>query len=89
MRTVHRTDIVARCPLGGTDIYEASFTVAGTMLLVEDIQRHIDHLTAEPIYQEELTGRLAVRLKCRVETIGRHGRFTTECVHEPQKEVQP
>lgn len=76
--TVHRTTIIAKCPHGGPDVYEAEFHTA-SLLTVETIQAEIDEATREPIYQEHLTIRLAEKLECAVVTIGRHGRFQTEC----------
>jgi len=80
MTTTHKTTIVGRCPHGCPDVYEAEFTVDGTAVVtVESIQSHIDRLTAEPVYQEDLTRKLAAATGCRVRTVGSHGRFLTTC----------
>lgn len=85
MTTTHRTTIVGRCPHGCPDVYEAEFTAAGEAVVrVEDIQAAIDRLTAEPVYQEDLTRRLAAATGCRVRTVGSHGRFVTTCEAAPQ-----
>jgi hypothetical protein len=84
LATVHRTTIVGRCPHGCADVYEAEFHVSGRVLIVEAIQEAIDAATAEPIYQEALTQRLADRLDCAVVTRGAHGKFLSECRAEPE-----
>lgn len=78
MTTVHRTTIVGKCPHGCHDIYEAEFATHD-LIRVEDIQSAIERHTAEPIYQEHLTQRLADEVGCEVTTTGRHGQFTTTC----------
>lgn len=82
--TVHRTTIVAKCPHGATDVYEAEFQIGTRFVAVEDIQAEIDAATKEPVFQEALTQALADRLSCPVVTSGMHGRFATECRAEPE-----
>lgn len=78
--TVHKTAIVGRCPHGCADVYDAEFRVTGDAVLqVERIAETIADLTREPVYQEDLTRRLARLLGCVVVTRGRHGVFDTEC----------
>lgn len=84
MRTVHRTFIVSRCPLGCMDCYETEFHT-DRLVMVESIQSHIDGLTKEATTQEELTQALADRTECRVVTKGTHSRFLTECEAEPKR----
>jgi hypothetical protein len=85
MTTTHKTVIVGRCPHGCHDVYEAEFTIVGeSVVTVESIQESIDRLTAEPVYQEDLTRRLAAAVGCRVRTVGTHGRFLTTCEAEGQ-----
>lgn len=79
MNTIHRTSISSRCPHGGGDYYTAEFNVGTRFVAVETIQKAIDALTLQPIYQEELTQLLANELKCGVITRGTHGKFSTEC----------
>ena len=80
VETVHTATIVGKCPLGCPDLYAAEFRVSGpTVLPVEEIDAAIAAPTAEPVYQEDLTRRLAARLGCVVVTRGAHGRFATEC----------
>lgn len=79
MKTVHRTTIVGKCPHGCPDVYSAEFHVVDRVITVESIQAEIDAATAEPVYQETLTQRLANAVGCNVVTLGTHGRFETEC----------
>lgn len=83
MKTIHRTTIVGSCPLGCVDVYTAEFHVTGGVLPVEQIQEAINAETKEPVYQENLTKRLADRLGVTVVTFGTHSRFQTECRVEP------
>lgn len=83
MITRHRTTVVGKCPHGCADVYEAEFEIADRVITVESIQSEIDAATAEPIYQESLTQRLADRVGCVVTTTGTHGRFLTTCRAEP------
>lgn len=83
MKTVHRTTIVGKCPHGCPDVYSAEFHVVDRVITVESIQAEIDAATKEPVYQEDLTQRLANRVGCNVVTLGTHGRFETECRAEP------
>jgi UDP-N-acetylmuramate-alanine ligase len=52
--------------------------------MVEDIQKAIDREVSVPVYQELLAQRLADALKCKVITRGNHGKFSTECIVEPE-----
>ena len=79
MTTIHRTTVVGQCPLGCADIYEVEFHVANKIIPVEAIQAEIDRATQSPIYQEDLTSRLASVLGCTVVSRGTHSRFRTEC----------
>lgn len=80
MTTIHSTTIVGRCLLGCADVYTTEFVVDGsTVLPVERIAEAIAEATRDPIYQEDLTRRLAKSLGCVVVTRGRHGVFDTEC----------
>lgn len=83
MKTVHRTTIVGKCPHGCPDVYSAEFHIADRIITVESIQAEIDAATKEPVYQEDLTQRLANRVGCNVATVGSHGQFETECRAEP------
>ena len=86
MRTIHRTTIVAKCPLGTMDVYEAEFDVGARFIAVETIQACINSLTRVPVFQEKLTQVLANAVQCRVTLRGSHGAFDTECVAEPEGE---
>lgn len=79
METVHKTMIVAKCPQGATDVYEAEFHTGDRVILVEKILFEIARVTEKAIYQENLTQDLADRIGCKVVTRGRHGVFATEC----------
>ena len=81
--TVHKIIIVATCPHGGTDVYEAEFRVNDDVIKVEAIGDAIAEATALPIYQEHLTRRLAAELGCVVITSGSHGQFSTACRADP------
>lgn len=88
MTTVHRTQIVGKCPRGHVDVYDAEFTVIGygaisRVLWVEEIQKQIEILTADKTTQEQLTYNLAVNLDCHVRTVGTHSRFKTACAADP------
>lgn len=50
------------------------------MISVEDILKAVDELTAEPIFQEAFTRRLAERLQATVETVSSHDRIETTVV---------
>lgn len=84
MKTIHRTIIVAKGPHLATDVYNAEFHVDNQTITVEDIQLEIDEVTAEPIYQEQLTQKLADGLGCVVVTYGTHSKFFTTCTAEPK-----
>lgn len=85
LKTIHRTVIVAKCPHGGPDVYEAEFHIQDKIVTVEFIQGQIDRLTDSGIYQEKLTQKLADMIGCEVVTKGTHKRFTTECTAGPEK----
>lgn len=75
--TTHTTTITGKCPFGCVDVYEATFT-ADRLIPVEVIQAAIGAFTHGPVYQEELTRRLAECLRCKVTLRGPHGKFVTE-----------
>jgi hypothetical protein len=85
MKTIHRTTIVGRCPHGCDDVYEAEFRISDRIVVVESIQEAINESTADPIYQEELTQKLADLIGCEVATKGVHGPFCTECIANPRE----
>ncbi len=87
MKTIHRTTIIAKCPHGGPDVYEAEFIIIDKMITVEFIQGKIDMLTDSGIYQEKLTQKLADLVGCDVVTKGTHKRFSTECSASPEPTV--
>lgn len=82
--TVHKTTVIGQCPHGCPDTYEVEFHVRGLVVMVEDIQKAIDREVSVPVYQELLAQRLADALKCKVITRGNHGKFSTECIVEPE-----
>lgn len=88
VRTVHRTTIIAKCPHGPDDIYEAEFAVVDRLLTCESIRDAIDRLTVNAVYQESLTQALSESLDCEVVTRGCHGRFNSECRATPTEEME-
>lgn len=72
MRVTHHLTIVARCPHGGMDTYQARIEVE-RVVLVERIRAEVARLTKRPIYQEALTAKLARALGAKVTTEGMHG----------------
>lgn len=66
-------------PSRAEDLYAATFET-DRLIPVEVIAECIRVFTLGPIYQEELTRKLADVLRCRVTLVGTHGRFrTTTC----------
>ena len=82
LSTVHRIQVVGKCPLGCDDIYDIEFHVDSVVIPVETIQDAITQLTRDPIYQEDLTRKLCESLRCKVVSRGTHSKFATECVAE-------
>lgn len=74
--TTHTTTITGKCPHGCPDVYEAVFETS-RLIPVEVIQAAIDCYTHGPVYQEDLTRKLADCLVCKVTLKGSHGKFTT------------
>lgn len=72
----HTTTITGKCPHGCPDVYEAVFEVE-RLIPVEVIQAAIACYTLSPVYQEDLTRKLADCLRCRVTLKGSHGGFIT------------
>jgi len=80
MNTLHKLHIVATCPEDDTtDIYWAEIECGGRLLPVAAIHDAIEEATEEPIYQEQLTKRLAALLGVTVRTRGTHSGIRTEC----------
>jgi hypothetical protein len=80
MIVTHRLEIRATCPVDQSpDVYQATITTR-RLIPVESILAQIDTLTAEPIFQEELTLRLAAAIGAEVRTLGQHSGVTTEVV---------
>lgn len=76
MPTTHTTTITGKCPHGCPDVYEATFET-GRLIPVEVIQAAIACYTHGPVYQEDLTRKLADCLRCRVTLVGSHQAFKT------------
>jgi hypothetical protein len=72
----HTTIITGKCPHGCPDVYKATFETE-RLIPVEVIQAAITCYTLAPVYQEDLTERLAECLQCRVTLKGGHGEFVT------------
>lgn len=77
--TTHTTTVTGKCPLGCDDEYTATFETA-RLIPVEVIDAAIKVYTQGPVFQEDLTKRLADCLQCRVTLTGLHGRFETTTV---------
>ena len=75
----HATTITGKCPHGCPDVYEATFEVE-RLIPVEVIKAAIDCYTLAPVYQEDLTRKLAECLQCRVTLKGDHGGFASTTV---------
>lgn len=80
----HSLMVAATCPVDASvlDIYEVDVET-DRVLPVEDILEARDRLTLEPIYQEDLTVRLAAALGARVTTRGIHSGVATVCEADP------
>lgn len=75
----HKFTVHAKCPVNGDDdYYDCTITVYRT-LPVERINEVILELTQEPIFQEDLTEELAMRLEASVVSEGSHGNVLTRC----------
>lgn len=72
----HTTTITGKCPHGCPDVYEATFQTR-RLIPVEVIQAAITCYTMGPVYQEDLTRKLAECLLVKVTLKGSHGAFTT------------
>lgn len=72
----HATTITGKCPHGCPDVYEATFEVE-RLIPVEVIETAVKCYTLAPVYQEDLTRKLADCLQCRVTLKGSHGGFIT------------
>lgn len=72
----HKTTITGKCPHGSSDVYDAVFET-NRLIPVEVIQAAITCFTIAPVYQEDLTKKLADSLQCRVTLTGVHKQFTT------------
>lgn len=78
MTAEHRLYIAATCPVDEDvlDIYELVVTT-GALIEVEEIHATVRRLTAEPVFQEDLTDRLAEALGAHVLLRGRHSGVET------------
>lgn len=86
MKVRHTITIRARCPVNGDpDEYRCDVFPAD-VLYCEQVRDAVDELTQQDLLQEELTQKLADRLKCRVRTRGKHccGRVESVVVCLPQ-----
>lgn len=76
MLATHEVPIVARCPVNqGIDTYVCTIA-ANRIVKVEDIWQAITSITT-PMFQEDLTVRLAFLLNCKVTTVGWHSGIKT------------
>lgn len=78
MKVTHELTFVSKCPHGGEDCYEI-VVKTDRMLPVEEILQALKDME-QPIYQEDLTRRLAEQVHAKVKTIGLHSGVQTTCV---------
>jgi hypothetical protein len=78
MKTIHELKIQGRCPINdGLDVYD--LIVETTVIIkVEDILSAVTELP-QPIFQEDITQRLAHKLRASITTIGFHSGVKTTC----------
>ena len=86
MHVEHSLTMIAKCPVNGaTDFYDVTFILDKFInveaLMVEMLQYH-----KQPIYQEDLTQKLADFAKCEVITHGIHSGIRTmvRCAPAPE-----
>ena len=79
MKVVNELNYSGRCPVDDAIDTYAIRIKARRVVKVEDILAAISELP-QPLFQEEITRRLAARLGCRVTTIGFHSGVKTTCV---------
>jgi hypothetical protein len=86
MKTRHHVLIKSTCPVNGdADFYDCFVYVADRVVPCEDVADAVDTLTRAPVFQEVLTQQLALQLRCKVKTVGRHaaGKVETTVVCRP------
>jgi GTP cyclohydrolase I len=77
--TRHELEIRATCPVDGSeDVYECVVETA-RIVPVETILDEVKIATKHPLYQEELTRKLADALCTKVTTVGTHSNVRTTC----------
>jgi GTP cyclohydrolase I len=81
VRTTHYLQAVGTCPVDESvlDVYEVEVVVEDSVLPVERVIEAVRVATAEPIFQEDLTERLAAALDASVRTTGYHSGVRTVC----------
>ncbi len=79
MLTEHRFTIEAKCPKDVTTDTYNTYVRSDAVIPVEDIIAAVKVITKEPIFQEDITSRLARHLGCEVETHGIHSGVYTTC----------
>ena len=79
MKVVYRTTFAATCPVDGSDDVYRVRVRSDWMIPVEEIVAALGELRGKPIYQEELTQRLADELGAEVATRGAHSGVATRC----------
>lgn len=78
MRVTHELTYYGTCPANGApDTYSVTVETR-RMVAVEDIIAALSALP-KPLYQEEITERLAAAINCTVTTIGHHSGVKTTC----------
>lgn len=84
MNVTHRLTITANCPVDDqADVYRVTVET-DRVLPVETILEGVAALTRQPLFQEELTERLAELLGAVVTTKGTHTGVRTVVVHDPR-----
>jgi hypothetical protein len=81
MQVIHQFTFRGRCPVDDAiDSYDVLITT-NRLIKVEDIIKAASDLL-QPLFQEDITQQLAVRLNCCVRTVGYHSGVKTTCTAE-------
>ena len=80
MRITYHYQLHAQCPVDNTTIDVYEFTIeSAVMIKVETIIECFVYAAGGPIFQEELTDRVARKLGAKVTSVGWHSGVKTIC----------
>ena len=80
MRCEYQLTVVAKCPIDNArDSYQVTIRTS-RIVKVEDILAAAKELAETPLFQEELTSKLASKLAVEVETVGWHSGVRATCL---------